>query len=279
VLKASVDQCSKLSNLMYARIKELGTKLDDNHNREQIREALDKISNLNFRTQQARHKSLMERNTGDWFLQSEKLETWLDRSNQTLFCSGILGAGKTMMAASVVNHIEIKLLGPHSSINLAYIFCDYKSEEEQSVDQLWGNLLQQPIQNNQELASSLLALHEAHVEKKSFPSVDEIAGVLLSTIAKHADVYIVVDAIDEYPQKDRKRWRLLKTLRDLHTKTDALHLLVTSRFTPDVVETFKHTPTIGVRADSEDDDTSRVDMRTSRLVSMMIGARKLKKQS
>ncbi|KAF1937062.1 hypothetical protein EJ02DRAFT_357676 [Clathrospora elynae] len=247
----SADQL-KLSNLMFTQVKELGSKLNNDQGREMVREALNWISSLNFRTQQARHKSLMDQHTGDWFLHSQEFGSWLEQPSQTLFCPGIPGAGKTMMAATVVNYIENNVLNASASTNLAYIFCDYKSEEEQSVDQLLGCLLQQLIQSNHELAGPLIALHEAHAERKSFPSADEIAGILQAVISKHTDVYIVVDAIDECPQKNRKRRRLLSALQNLQVKTDVLHLLVTSRLSPDVAEAFKDAPTIEVEAHTDD---------------------------
>jgi hypothetical protein len=246
------DLYSKLSNLMYTQVKELGNKLDNNHNREQVREALNWISTLNFRSQQARHKSLMEQDTGAWFLRSQGFESWVEQPSQTLFCPGIPGAGKTMMAAAIVNHLESNVLDQSIGNNLAYVFCDYKDEKVQSIDQLLGSLLQQLVHNNHELAGPLIALHEAHAEKKSFPSVDELVGVIQSVISNQTAVYIVIDAIDECPQRDRKRRQLLNSVLKMHTKTDALHLLVTSRFSPDVVEAFKDIPSIEVKADVDD---------------------------
>jgi Cdc6-like AAA superfamily ATPase len=187
---------------MYTQVKELGSKLDKNHDREQIREALNWISTLNFRSQQARHKSLMEQYTGAWFLRSQEFESWVEQPSQTLFCPGIPGAGKTMMAAAVVDHLERNVLDQSLGKNLAYVFCDYKDEKAQSVDQLLGSLLQQLVQNNHELAGPLIALHEAHAEKKSLPSVDELVVVLQSVISTQTAVYIVIDAIDECLQRD-----------------------------------------------------------------------------
>jgi hypothetical protein len=237
---------------MYTHVKEVGSKLDHNNDRAQVQEALNWISGLNFRAQQARHTSMMERDTGHWFLNSQEFVQWLEQPGQILFCPGIPGAGKTMMAASVVNHVETQLIKSTPGTNLAYLFCDYKSEEEQSLDQLLGNLLQQLIQNSRELAGPLVTLYEAHAEKKTFPSVGEITDLLRDTISRHVDVYIVVDAIDECPQRNRRRRQLLSTLQNLNSDTDALHLFVTSRFTPDVVEVFKDTSTLEVKAHSED---------------------------
>lgn len=41
--------------------------------------------------------------TGQWLLKSAEYQTWLNSGKQTLFCPGIPGAGKTMIATTVIN--------------------------------------------------------------------------------------------------------------------------------------------------------------------------------
>ncbi|KAF2029019.1 ankyrin [Setomelanomma holmii] len=238
--------------MIFTEVKELGTKYSNSHDRERFQEALSWISSLNFRTQQAHHKSLIEEDNGTWFLHSQKFKLWLDQPGQTLFCPGIPGAGKTMMAATVIDHIESKVLDAKSNNNVAYIFCDYNSEHEQSVQQLLGALIQQLVQNNRDLTDPLLALHEAHAEKKTFPSIDEIINTLQSMMLEHTDVYVIVDAIDECSSKSRKRRQLIFALQRLQTTIDTLHLLVTSRFTPEVVEAFESSPLLEIKAHVDD---------------------------
>ncbi|KAH7075546.1 hypothetical protein BKA63DRAFT_300109 [Paraphoma chrysanthemicola] len=250
-LVLSVDQL-KLSDRIITEVKELGTKLSSSHDRERLQEALSWISSLNFRTQQDHHKSFIEKDNGTWFLRSQEFELWLEQPGQTLFCPGIPGAGKTMMAATAIDHIESKILDLQSNNNIAYIFCDYNSEQEQSVQQLLGALVQQLVQNYRDLAGLLLVLHEAHAEKKTFPSIEEITNTLQSMMLEHTDVYVIVDAIDECSPKSRKRRQFISALQRLQTTTDTLHLLVTSRFTPEIVEAFKSSPLLEIKAHVDD---------------------------
>ncbi|KAF2182132.1 hypothetical protein K469DRAFT_520620, partial [Zopfia rhizophila CBS 207.26] len=46
--------------------------------------------------------------TGQWLLDSKEFQTWLKTSNQTLFCLGILGAGKTILTSIVVDDLIIQ---------------------------------------------------------------------------------------------------------------------------------------------------------------------------
>jgi hypothetical protein len=53
---------------------------------------------------------------------------WLSEPHATLFCPGIPGAGKTMVAAIAIDY----LLKPvqSSSHGVAYVYCNYKAQEE-----------------------------------------------------------------------------------------------------------------------------------------------------
>jgi hypothetical protein len=54
------------------------------------------------------HQDFMDRHqtgTGKWFLQDSKFQGWIQSNSATLFCPGIPGAGKTIMAALVVDHL------------------------------------------------------------------------------------------------------------------------------------------------------------------------------
>lgn len=64
------------------------------------------ISPLDFRPQHHDFIQRKEHGTGKRFLEAAPFQYWLTRSHQELFCPGIPGAGKTIMAATVVNHLE-----------------------------------------------------------------------------------------------------------------------------------------------------------------------------
>jgi DNA replication protein DnaC len=43
--------------------------------------------------------------TGEWFLKSAQVRTWLRERGQTLFCPGKPGVGKTVMASIAIHHV------------------------------------------------------------------------------------------------------------------------------------------------------------------------------
>ena len=63
------------------------------------------LSLTDFPAQQ--HDIVIRRQEGteQWFVDSPEFKRWLQGSDKTLFCPGIPGAGKTMMAAITIDHI------------------------------------------------------------------------------------------------------------------------------------------------------------------------------
>jgi hypothetical protein len=69
----------------------------------------------------------------------------------------------------------------------------------------------------------------------------------------YSSVYLVVDALDEYLNEKGMRPSLLAKIRDLQCGAGAdLHLMVTSRGIPEIVDEFKQASSLEVRASGED---------------------------
>ncbi|CCX07110.1 Similar to hypothetical protein AOR_1_932164 [Aspergillus oryzae RIB40]; acc. no. XP_003189429 [Pyronema omphalodes CBS 100304] len=96
-----------------------------------------------------RHDDIKHRrmdNTGDCFLKDEKFEKWydiqgLEKDSSPLFvCSGIPGAGKSVMSSLVIDEISKELFTGGNSC-LAYVHCDYKDQGQQTARNLIGVML------------------------------------------------------------------------------------------------------------------------------------------
>ena len=82
---------------------------------------------------------------------------WFDGTASTLFCPGIPGAGKTMIAATVVEHLSRTVRD--TDIGLAYIYCNYRDQAAQNATNLMGSLLKQLEQQRGVAPDSLLSLY------------------------------------------------------------------------------------------------------------------------
>ena len=78
----------------------IGFRKDQRH-----RLITDRISTTDFLLQQSDFIARREEGTGQWFLESSIFTTWLQKPKSSLFCPGIPGAGKTILAAIMIDRL------------------------------------------------------------------------------------------------------------------------------------------------------------------------------
>jgi len=152
-----------------------------------------------------------------------------------------------MVAAIAINHL-LKVV-QSSSIGVAYVYCNYKTQEEQDATSLLAAILKQ-LQAQISLVEPVERLYQQHVSRGTKPSFDEILGALQSVLANYSTIYVVIDALDECQDSNGTRRQFLAKLQDLQAGTD-LRLMVTSRFIPEIIE-FKEELRLEVQASNKD---------------------------
>lgn len=172
---------------------------------------------------------------------------WLKETGTTLFCPGIKGAGKTMIAAIAIDHL-LKL-AQSSSHGVAYVYCNYKAQEEQDVSSLLAAILKQLVQDRLSTVEHIEWLHQKHASKGTKPSLDEIYNTLRDVLSHYPTVHIVIDALDEC--QDGTRHHFLAKLRDLQAGRN-VRLIVTARSIPDIEDAFRGALRLKVQASEED---------------------------
>jgi hypothetical protein len=205
------------------------------------------ISTTNFPAQQSDIIDRKQEGTAQWFLEDPTFKTWLHQSKGTLFCPGIPGAGKTMMAANTIDYLRTL---QNDSVGIACIFCNYKLQTEQSANTLLAALLKQLVQQQSPMIEPVSALYNLHSRNRTKPSLGDICGTLQSVIKRFSTVYIVADALDEC-STENTRGLLLSKLFNIQKEAD-IRLLVTSRFIPDIISEFEQSPRLEVRASDKD---------------------------
>jgi len=100
------------------------------------------ITTIDYAPQQSDYIRRRQEGTGQWFLDSAEFQTWLDTGKQTLFCQGILGAGKTILTSIVVDDLSTRFQGDLST-SFAYMYYNFRRQDEQKVDNLLASLLKQ----------------------------------------------------------------------------------------------------------------------------------------
>jgi len=188
--------------------------------------------------------------TGQWLLNSTQFKNWLEIKNQTLFCPGIPGAGKTILTSIVVEELSTRIQGD-CSIAIAYIYCNFKRQDEQSSEHLLAALLKQLAQGRHHLSESVKALYERCKAEKAQPSVDDISTVLQSVAAEYSRVFILIDALDECQVNNGCLANLLSHISVLQSEC-SVNFFATSRFIPDITDRFERDVRLEIRANKQD---------------------------
>ncbi|OQD71694.1 hypothetical protein PENPOL_c001G06226 [Penicillium polonicum] len=228
-------------------------KLVQHQDEEARQTVLDWISPSNHATQQSDYIGRREEGTGQWFLDSAEFKNWISGSKQTLFCPGIPGAGKTILASIVIDELYDRCGNRGEDVAIAYLYCNFKRHDEQSAIEMLSSILKQLAQSQSSLPSSIREMYTKHVAKGTRPSMSEISKTI-QVLLKSSDiakVYIVIDALDECRMYDGSRTKLLDVIFELQDSCN-LNLLATSRFIPEITELFKEKPALEIRASTVD---------------------------
>jgi len=168
-----------------------------------------------------------------------------------LFCTGIPGVGKTMISAIVVDHFCSRFQND-ASVGIAYLYCNFRRQQEETSEALLLSLLKQLIQDRPSLSESVKNLYEYYRPKRTRPSLDEISKALHSVITGYSRAFIIIDALDECRVSDGGRKQLLSEISNLQSRT-GINLFATSRLIPDIMKEFEgRSISLEIRASPED---------------------------
>ncbi|KAF7503094.1 hypothetical protein GJ744_004341 [Endocarpon pusillum] len=162
-----------------------------------------------------------------WFLEDPTFSSWLEGQQEILHCTGIPGAGKTMLT-SVANSAR------------------YRTPQE-----VLASILQQILRRNVEIPDEIMRGLKTVASKSSIQTMSDLESLLQKVLALHARVYLLIDAFDEFGDSKRSNVILLESLLKLVTDSTA-SIMITSR--PDSIRHKKLTGAlkIGIAANEND---------------------------
>ncbi|KAL7793811.1 hypothetical protein V8C37DRAFT_409391 [Trichoderma ceciliae] len=201
-------------------VKESVDRLVRMHHDQNTITVLDWLTTVEYGAQQSDHLRRRQQGTGKWLLDSEQFRDWLRDENQTLFCPGMPGAGKTVLTSIVVDELHSKFQD-NPEIGIAYIYVNYKLQDEQTIDALLVSLLKQLAASRPSLPSAVQDLYNRHNSNKTRPFTDELTHALQSLATTCSRVFILIDALDEWQSSNDSRWKVLSSIFSLQSKTRA----------------------------------------------------------
>ena len=149
--------------------------------------------------------------TGKWFLERAEFQAWIQGTHKTIFCPGNPGAGKTVIAATVVDYLMREAYTTSTAI--LYLYCEYKRQDEQDTEHLISALLRQAVYATFAVPLLVQETYNYHIKRNTRPSLNELRKLFQSTVENFSTVYVIVDALDECKRDARPQF--LSFLREL----------------------------------------------------------------
>ncbi|KAL7904725.1 ankyrin repeat-containing domain protein [Trichoderma velutinum] len=208
--------------------------LDDDTLKKQT-DTLTWLSPLEFPPLQHEYVRKCAPNTGQEFVMSDEVQGWVSTRNQTLFCQGVPGAGKTFQMAILVNYL-IETFRSDYTVGVAYLYYNFKRQQDQKAEHMLANLVKQLAQNSKPFPASVHQLRERHGPTKTRPFLGELSDTLAALMQPFSRVFILIDALDE--GDDSERTNFLSQVFAVQEKT-GFNLFATSRAINAITATFE----------------------------------------
>ena len=149
----------------------------------------------------------------------------------------------------VVDHLQAEL--DIDGIGLAYFYCDYKEQDQQTPSQLIGALNKQLARQSVPLPVQVKTLYADSKEPKLPLDVDQQIKLLHQLAALFPTTFIVIDALDEADNSEHQRRILLDAIKRF--MSSSIRLFVTSRpHARDINTVFQNRPKLRIIADEKD---------------------------
>jgi hypothetical protein len=138
-----------------------------------------------------------------------------------------------------------------NNVGIAYIYCNFRQQHEQTPKDLLASILKQLIQELPFLPKSMENLYKHHKNRQSRPEIEEVCEVLQSVVVNYTKTFIIIDELDECQASDGCREKLLSAIFELQAKS-GVNTFATSRFIPEIVRKFEGGISFEIRASSHD---------------------------
>ena len=200
------------------------------------------------RTNYEKATSLHEEHTGQWIFSNSIFQTWLDARSGVLWLHAKPGAGKTIMASTVITYLD-NLVSRKDTI-IVYYFCDYKDPKTQSTRKVIETLLADICRQSDKALTFMADLSRRYREVRSSCSFADLFEAFLKCLAMESRTYVVVDALDECSDRVELVARLVRAA----STVPSLSLLMTSREEHDIQESMEGLPHLSLGASDMADD-------------------------
>ncbi|KAH0354288.1 hypothetical protein KCU81_g1532, partial [Aureobasidium melanogenum] len=216
--------------------------------RQKIRQAskLEQFCDYNHKIAYWKARTQRHGSTGQWLTRTDEFKRWIAGSDPNVFWfTGILGSGKTVMTAFVVEQLSAK---PTQNFEkLVYFFCQYDNETSLKATTVLRSIIRQLLDQEDRIFTE----HESKIDAllDNLYDLSLLESLFTNIINCLKSITVIIDGIDECSNSEMKL--LIKTLRSLMLREpsglklclsgdDRITDIITSSLTPSfVVNTHK----------------------------------------
>src|SRR5579862_3445203 len=112
----------------------------------------------------------------------------------------------------IIHYLEKTFAG--MNVGVAYIYCEYKGQDQTAINFV-ASLLRQLTQQLSIIPDKLMAVYKKHKDRHTHPQLGKYSSLLQLVLRGFSQVFIVIDALDEYTEDDGTRDSLLTEIRKL----------------------------------------------------------------
>ncbi|CAH0057757.1 unnamed protein product [Clonostachys solani] len=185
-------------------------------------------------------QQIREQGTGSWIFANPEFRRWKNAREQLLWLHAIPGAGKTILASTIIDHMQnyvrskVGNVGP--SDRVLYFYFDFADTNKQTLASLLEAIVYQLLSKNPEPSESVMELHTSLKSRgRNSANVEELLDVCFAEAAGSGRTFLIIDALDE-SQKGERREFFQKCLHKLLANN--FSALITSRKEPDIENYF-----------------------------------------
>ncbi|KAJ4160164.1 hypothetical protein NW754_003288 [Fusarium falciforme] len=145
------------------------------------------------------NRELRQGLTGLWLTRGPEFEEWYTTRGSKIWCSGIPGAGKSVLAAAMVDEC-LQRNAPNPGTALAYFFCTYRDEITQEPISILSSLCSQIARQDENAFEILREYHDELTSERQLqvgPSTKKLIKILRRMCSSFDRVYLIVDGLDE----------------------------------------------------------------------------------
>lgn len=128
-----------------------------------------------------------------WFFESEDYGASVSRKGQLLYLSGLPGAGKSVLAAAIIDDLRGRFESLGCSV--AYYFCP-SQRQNRTTESLLRSLIRQIVKGLPSLPRLIQSFHQKYLRDGKLPSLLGLLDALMEAATKVSRLFIIIDGFD-----------------------------------------------------------------------------------